>query len=233
MSARVCQIKGAGRALGVVALAMVVMGCEHYAPNVRPEAGSTEAITRAQAERLYSHSATRTMPPSQIRIATGGLTSREESSVCADWLDRCWEELGLTAEQGEMLPGETRPAPAQSFRGLLPCVEASMACTAQHATLTLFANHTWRARISYLDERNQPVGSATDLQGCWQRTADSPRHFVLIHENGNPFGSFVATSNNTLVWDQTAESRLQYSLTRQPENDARASVAPEGLRCSR
>jgi len=229
MSASMCQQKIAQRVLVGVAAALALAGCEHYAPNVRPDANSTEAIARAQAERLQARGATRVMAPSQVRIATGGLTSGEATG-CTDWLDTCWEAGGAAATT-EGLPSVTRPAPAQTFRGVLPCTEAAMNCTAQHTVLTLFANRTWRAHINYLGANNMPMGEARDIQGCWNRTASNSRQFVLLHQNGNILGAFHATSNNTLVSSQSSDSQLQYTLTRQPQPDAATAVAPNPAIC--
>ncbi len=233
MSARVCHLFRAQRLLGIAAVGLLLVGCEHYAPNVRPEAGSTEAIALEQAGRLYSQGASRAAAPSQLRIVTSGLTSSaEDRQACADWLDACWEAQGMTPAQ-EVLPGTTRPAPAQTFRGLLPCTGQSMGCTVQHATLTMLADRSWFVRIVYLDQRNQPIGAEVDMRGCWQRAPGNLRQFMLTQENEAPFASFLATSNNTLAWDNSAgDSRLHYTLTRQPELDSEALQATHGLRCS-
>lgn len=220
------------RMLAGAALLAALAGCQHYAPNSRPERDSTEAITRAQVERLQERGASRAMAPSQIRIATGGLTQPDDAAECRDWLSPCWE-AGAGSAPAAGTPGllrAPRPADAQTFRGVLPCQEAAMGCQAQHATLTLFVNGSWRARVSPLDAAGR-AGAPIEQQGCWSRLGE-PRQLALTLANGNPLAEFTADSVNTLVVRDPDENpgALRYTLTRQPGPELLGG-APQNLRC--
>ena len=202
---------------GCVVLASLA-ACQHYAPNSRPERDSTEAITRAQSERIQSYGASRTMPPSQIRIPTR--LRQAEDGECRDWLDTCWESGGGRAQAAEQ-PGVpalarlSRPAEQQVFRGFMPCVDASLNCRAQHAVLTLSSDRSWQARIEYV-QNGGTSGAPTLQQGCWTRNADDPRQIMLYLANGNPFTALRAESSNNLVVVSEEDNSLRYTLTRQP-----------------
>jgi len=223
------------RALLGGALLLGLAACEHYAPNERPDRDSTEAITRAQMERIQSRSATRVMAPSQIRIATGGFT-QPENAVCRDWLNPCWEEGADTPAPAAGTPElmrTPRPAPAQTFRGVLPCQDAAMGCSGQHTVLTLFVNQMWRAQLNYLDAAGRGSTPAT-LQGCWERSAQDERRLRLYHQNGSLLGEFQAASNNTLVFHATEQvsTNLNYTLTRQPDPDVMGGQ-PQAVSCAK
>ncbi|MGE4335202.1 MAG: hypothetical protein AB7E55_04405 [Pigmentiphaga sp.] len=213
--------------------------CQFYAPNAPVDPVSTEAITQAEAARLWQRGPSPSVSASQIRIATGGLTRAE---VCVDWLDPCWEEKGIVAPVAPapdlpQLPQVATPAVAQTFRGVLPCLETGDACIGQQAVLTLFANQAWRARVSVIS----PDGSVRDpmpLAGCWSRDPMSPRHFVLRLGNGNLLVQLDATSNNQLrvradpgTQGANFEAALRYHLTRQPQVDWLGEAIPAGPQC--
>lgn len=232
MSASTCR-KFTARAVLAGALLMALGACEHYAPNQAPERGSTEALTRAQAQRIQEHGASRALAPSQIRIATGSNLRADEA--CRDWLDPCWEagaDAPVPTTDVPALARIARPAEAQTFRGILPCQDEAMHCTGQHATLTLFVNQMWRARVSYLNAKAE-ASAAAELQGCWERNADQARHLVLYHANGNVMGEFHAASNNTLelISPEARPLSLHYTLTRQPEAEVLGGK-PAAARCA-
>ncbi|GAA5236215.1 copper resistance protein NlpE N-terminal domain-containing protein [Verticiella sediminum] len=228
-------LSGKSRIARVLAGAMslaTLAACQYYAPNAYVDPDSTEAVTRAQAERLQQSGASRSMAPSQIRIATGGLT-QPQAGVCRDWLDPCWEQ-GAGQVQSADTPEALRiprPAEAQTFRGVLPCQDAAMGCQGQRAVLTLFANGTWRANVSYLDGAGR-ASAPTQQQGCWTRGFDNPRQLLLTLANGNPLAEFNATSVNSLLVRSPEDSptALRYTLTRQPDPELMGG-APQGLRC--
>ena len=189
MPASMCR-KFTARAVATGVMLLALGACEHYAPNHGPERGSTEALTRAQVQRIQDRGASRALPPSQIRIATGVAQTAE--GACRDWLEPCWEagaDAPAPAANVPALARVARPADAQTFRGVLPCQDDAMQCTGQHATLTLFVNQTWRARVSYLNDSGA-AGAPADLQGCWERSPGDARHLVLYHQNGNVMGEF-------------------------------------------
>lgn len=211
------------RALAGGALLLSLAACEHYMPNSRPDRDSTEAITRAQSERLQAHGPARMMPPSQIRIPTG--FRQAEDGECRDWLDTCWESgTGDAQASGQesvpSLARLSRPAKDQTFRGMLPCLEGTSECRGQHAILTLSEDRSWRARATPISQEGQP-GSTSMLQGCWARDVQDPRHIRLFQANGNVLAELQATSsNNLVVSDQSEQSTsLRYTLTRQPDPD--------------
>ena len=206
---------------GCVLLASLA-ACQHYAPNSRPERDSTEAITRAQSERIQSYSASRVMAPSQIRIPTG--FRKGDDGECRDWLETCWESgTGKAHAAGQQdvptLARLSRPAEEQTFRGMLPCLETSLNCQGQHAILTLASDRSWYARIDYV-KAGGTSGAPTALRGCWIRNADNPREIALYLANGNPFTVLNAESSNSLVVAGEGDSSLRYTLTRQPQPDA-------------
>ena len=235
MFASICRKTPALKVLAGSALLLTATACQHYAPNSRPERGSTEEITRAQVERLQERGATRTMPPSQIRIPTG--IAQAPEVICRDWLNPCWEEGAAKGQAAAAnvpaLARVPRPAEAQTFRGVLPCDDPALQCTGQHATLTLFANQTWRAQVTYL-EADGGAGEPTRLQGCWQRGLQDDRRLVLYRANGNLLGEFQASSNNTLQVLNPGDnpSSLHYTLTRQPDADLLGDAAPQAGRCA-
>lgn len=206
---------------GCVLLASLA-ACQHYAPNSRPERDSTEAITRAQAERMQERSASRAMPPSQIRIPTG--FRQAEDGECRDWLNTCWESGTGSAHAADQqgvpaLARLSRPAEQQTFRGILPCVDTSLNCRGQHAVLTLSSDRSWQARIEYV-QNGGTSGAPILQQGCWTRNADDPRQIMLYLANGNPFIELRAESSNNLVVLSEEGNSLRYTLTRQPQADA-------------
>lgn len=201
--------------------------CQHYAPNSRPERDSTEAITRAQSERIHSYGASRAMPPSQIRIPTR--FRQGEDGECRDWLDTCWEAGTGRAQAADQqsvptLARLSRPAEQQTFRGILPCADASLNCRGQHAILTLSSDRSWQARIEYV-QNGGTSGAPTLQQGCWVRNAEDPRQIMLYLANGNPFTALRAESSNNLVVVSEEDNSLRYTLTRQPQPDARQGQA--------
>lgn len=229
MPASMCR-KFTARTIAAGAMLMALGACEHYAPNQGPERGSTEALTRAEAERIQDRGASRVFAPSQIRIATG--PAQHADGACRDWLDPCWEAGADAPAPTVTVPAlarVVRPADAQTFRGILPCQGDAMHCTGQHATLTLFVNQTWRARVSYLNAAGQS-GAPADLQGCWERNPGAARHLVLYHTNGNVMGEFEATSANTLAYlsPEAQPVSLSYTLTRQPDPDLQGGKPAAG-----
>lgn len=211
-------------ALRAVAGCMVLASlaaCQHYAPNSRPERDSTEAITRAEAERIQARSASRAMAPSQIRSPTG--FRQAEDGECRDWLDSCWESGDGRAQAADQrsvpeLARLSRPAEQQTFRGMLPCVEDTLNCRGQRAVLTLASDRSWHARVDYVDAGGT-TGAPSMLHGCWTRGAGNNREISLYLANGNPFTVLVAESSNNLVVVGTGDSSLRYTLTRQPAPD--------------
>src|SRR5690625_4225557 len=77
------------------AFVLAVSACQYYAPNTPVARDSTEGITLAEAERLRSRDASRSLAASQIRIPTG--MTEVSDGLCRDWLDPCWETLGIEA----------------------------------------------------------------------------------------------------------------------------------------
>lgn len=216
-----------------------VAACQFYAPNAPVDPVSTEAATQAEAARLWQRGPSPIVSASQIRIATGGLPRAE---ACVDWLDPCWEEKGIVAPAAPapdlpQLPQVATPAVAQTFRGVLPCLETGDVCVGQQAVLTLFANQAWRARVSAI----APDGSVRDpipLEGCWTRDPMAPRQFVLRLGNGNLLAQLEATSNNQLrvrgdtgAQGANLDSALRYHLTRQPQVDWLGQAIPAGAQC--
>lgn len=224
--------------LGMACLVVPMLAaCQYYAPNAPLDPDSTEAVTRAEIERLQDRMASRSVPPAQLRIPTGGVLQAEE--ICRDWLDTCWEARGIVAVPAPVadvpqLPA-SGPAAAQTFRGVLPCLPGTGAvCVGQQAVVTLFANQTWRARVSAI----QASGTVLDpiaLQGCWQRDAGNARQFVLRLANGNLMAQLRAVSNNQLVVHtdaQGAEGVLRHALVRQPDIDWLGSGYPATGSCA-
>lgn len=210
------------RAIAGCVMLAGLAACQHYAPNSRPERDSTEAITRAQAERMQDRSASRAMAPSQIRIPTG--FRQADDGECRDWLDTCWESGGGRAQAADQqnvpaLARLSRPAEQQTFRGILPCVGDSLNCRGWHAVLTLSSDRSWQARIEYVQDGGTS-GAPTLQQGCWTRNADNPRQIMLYLANGNPFTALRAESSNSLVVVSEEDNSLRYTLTRQPEGGA-------------
>lgn len=223
------------RTAGLAAALLALAGCQFYAPNAPIDPTSTEGITQAEVERLQDRLASRTVAPSQLRIPTGGLLQVEV--ICRDWLDTCWEERGIVAvapaADVPQLPA-SGPAPAQTFRGILPCLEGAEACVGQQSVLTLFANQTWRAKVSAL-QASGALQEPLMLQGCWQRAAGNPRQFVLRLSNGNLLAQLRATSNNQLVVHSNAagaEGVLRHTLARQPDTDLLGDGFPQAQACT-
>lgn len=216
--------------LKAVAGAMVLLGlsaCEHYMPNSRPERDSTEAITRAQSERLQYSGASHTMAPSQIRIPTG--MRNFDDGECRDWRDTCWEagagqRSAVDQSKVPALARMSRPADLQSFRGMLPCLDDALNCRGQQSILTLSADHSWHARVAYVGLDGN-VGKPSLLRGCWSRAAQDPQRIVLHLANGNLLAELVASSSNVLEVDSSQDTSLRYTLTRQPEADAANAAA--------
>ncbi len=223
--------------IGLIAgLALGLSACQYYAPNTPVARDSTEGITLAEAERLRSRDASRSLAASQIRIPTGGLTT--DDGVCRDWLDPCWEELGIQEPQPQrgdapQLPQAVRPAPAQTFRGVLPCLADAEACVGQRAVVTLFANQVWRATLAGI----RPDGSQQEpvaMQGCWVRQAGQPRVIDLRLQNDNLLARLQAQSPNTLLVqaDQSGiGSTVTLQLVRQPDVEWLGDGPPVGGSC--
>lgn len=233
MPASLCRFIPAARHVAGLALLAVLAGCQHYAPNSAPDRDSTEAQTRAEMQRLQERSANRTMAPSQIRIATGGIT-QPDGALCRDWLDACWERGAGAAPAAASTPGLARlprPDGAQTFRGVLPCDDVAMGCRGQRVTLTLFENETFRGHVVYLNNDGSESQPAA-LQGCWARDAGEGRHLQLTLGNGASLGHYLAESVNTLVVlpPDDRPGNLRVTLTRQPDAELMGGMPPAG-RC--
>ncbi len=228
MSALMRQKMPALRALAGGALLLSLVACEHYMPNSRPDRDSTEAITRAQSERLQASGVGRVMAPSQIRIPTG--FRQAEDGECREWLDTCWEkEAGQAPAASQAGVPElvrlSRPADTQTFRGMLPCLEDTMDCRGQHAVLSLSANRSWHARVNSVGADGK-AGAASQLQGCWARGSQDPRQLMLYLASGKLLTELQAASSNNLVVVNSSEhaNSLRYTLTRQPEADTASTI---------
>ncbi len=233
MPAPLCRITPAARLAAGLALIGALAGCQFYAPNSSPDPDSTEAQTRAEMQRLQNRNAVRSMAPSQIRIATGGVT-QSDGDLCRDWLDVCWEQ-GAGQQPASTTPGLLRlprPDAAQTFRGTLPCEDAAMQCRGQRVALTLFENRTWRGNITYLNNDGSE-SPATAMQGCWVRNAGNPALLRLTLDNGSSLGDYRAESTNTLavLAPDDRPSNLRMTLTRQPDAELMGGMPPAG-RCA-
>lgn len=233
MPASLCRFIPAARQVAGLALLAVLAGCQHYAPNSAPDRDSTEAVARNEMQRLQERSANRTMAPSQIRIATGGIT-QPDGVLCRDWLDACWERGAGAQTAQASTPGLARlprPDVAQTFRGVLPCEDAAMGCRGQRVALTLFENQTFRGEVVYLNNDGSESRPAA-LQGCWARDASDARQLQLTLDTGASLGRYLAESTNTLVVQPPDDqpSTLRMTLTRQPDAELMGGMPPAG-RC--
>lgn len=208
------------RLFALAAGALLIAGCSSYSPPPDAQSGLSIAEVQAQNQAMQtSRQASRA--PSQIQIATGGLLQgNAENAQCVDWLDPCWEAGAPAAATGLPQQGP-RPGAAQTFRGTLPCQDAAMNCTAQHATLTVFPDRSWRARITYF-RGAEASGKPEVRSGCWERQPEPDgRRFALLLPNGNALAWLDAPSNNVLQWvpNDDQPSPVAYRLTRQPDTD--------------
>ncbi len=217
------------------AFVLAVSACQYYAPNTPVARDSTEGITLAEAERLRSRDASRSLAASQIRIPTG--MTEVSDGLCRDWLDPCWETLGIEAAgpvdaNVPQLPQAVRPAPAQTFRGVLPCLPEATACVGQRAVVTLFANQAFRATLAGI----RPDGSQQEpvsVEGCWSRQPQQARVIDLSLPNGNRLARLQAQSANTLVVQEQAGagSSVTLQLVRQPNVEPLGGSLPSGQAC--
>lgn len=221
--------------LGLAGLALPLLAaCQYYAPNAPLDPRSTEAITIAESERLMDRLPARAPGLPQLRIPTG--TQIDIDVTCRDWLDVCWETRGIVVvEESPDLPRlpDTGPAPAQTFRGVMPCLQGAAQCVGQQAVLTLFANQTWRASLATISIQGS-VGEPLELEGCWSRTPQDKRVFVLRNQDGNLLAELVASSNNQLrvLAEATGnEGVVRHTLSRQPEVLMLGATYPSAASC--
>lgn len=223
------------RLFALAAGALLMAGCSSYNPPPTAQQGLSIAEIQARDQAMQTtRMASRARAPSQIQIATGGLLQgNADSAQCVDWLDPCWEAGAGTAPASPSLPQTgPRPGAAQTFRGTLPCQDAALNCTAQHATLTVFPDRSWRARIIYY-RGAEASGKPEVLSGCWERQPEPDgRRFALLLPNGNALAWLDAPSNNVLqlVPNDDQPSAVSYRLTRQPDTDPIGTVPPSVCR---